>query len=68
MLWGLDFLARRCLGSSVTWQAFRRRFTAFVLASASRYASTLGVRDLLAANLACAWAIRASLLAAGRRP
>ena len=51
-----------------TWRAFRRRFTAFVLGSASRYASPLGVRDLLAANLACAWAIRASLLAAGRRP
>lgn len=51
-----------------TWRAFRRRFTAFVLRSASRYASPLVVRDLLAANLACAWAIRASLLATGRRP
>ena len=51
-----------------TWRAFRRRFSSFVLGSASRYASPLGVRDLLAANLACAWAIRASLLATGRKP
>jgi SAM-dependent methyltransferase len=51
-----------------TWQSFRRRFTDFVLARASRFGSAHGVRDLLAANLACAFAIRAGLLAVARRP
>lgn len=51
-----------------TWHAFRRRFTAFVYERPARFASLLGMRDLLAANLACAWAIRASVLAAARKP
>ena len=51
-----------------TWRAFRRSFTQFVLASASRYASPLGVRDLLAANVALSYSIRGSLLVVGRKP
>jgi len=51
-----------------TWREFRRRFTRFVLERASRYGRLLAVRDLLAANMACAWSIRASLLAAARKP
>lgn len=51
-----------------TWHAFRRRLTRFLLETPSRYGVPLGLRDLLAANAACAWAIRASLLAAARRP
>lgn len=51
-----------------TWRAFRRRLTSFLLESSARYASLMGMRDLLAVNMTWAWAIRASLLAAGRRP
>ena len=51
-----------------TWRAFRRSFTQFVLASASRYASPLGVRDLLAANVALSYSIRKGLLVTGRKP
>jgi ubiquinone/menaquinone biosynthesis C-methylase UbiE len=51
-----------------TWHAYRRRFTRFLAENASRYPSWLVWRDWLAANAACAWSIRASLLVAGRKP
>ena len=51
-----------------TWGSYRRRLSDFVLASASRFASPKGLRALLAANAACAFAIRSSLIAAARKP
>lgn len=57
-----------CDATRETWHAFRRRFTRFVAENASRYRQPLVWRDLLAANVACAWSIRASLLVAARKP
>src|SRR5262245_389073 len=50
-----------CDATRETWQAYRRRFTRFVTENASRYRPVLVWRDLLAANVACAWSIRTSL-------
>ncbi len=51
-----------------TWRAYRRRLTAYICARADRWGSVAGVRDLLAANAALAWAIRTSLLASAGKP
>jgi ubiquinone/menaquinone biosynthesis C-methylase UbiE len=51
-----------------TWHAYRRRLTRFIAENASRYRPRLVWRDLFAANVACAWSIRASLLIAARKP
>ena len=51
-----------------TWRGYRRHLTDFVLARASRYASPAGMRTLLAANAACAFAIRSSLIARALKP
>lgn len=56
-----------CDATRETWHAYRRRFTRFVAENTSRYGPSLVWRDLLVANVACAWSIRASLLVAARK-
>lgn len=51
-----------------TWRAYRKRLTAFVCARTDRWRSMVGVRDLLAANAALAWAIRGCVLVSAGKP
>ncbi len=51
-----------------TFTSFRRHLSAFIAEDASRYTSIEGLRTLWAINVACAWSVRACLLAAGTKP
>jgi len=51
-----------------TWRAYRRRLTRFIADRPSWVRRGEGIRDLLAANVALAWAIRSCLLVRARRP
>jgi MPBQ/MSBQ methyltransferase len=51
-----------------TWRAYRRRLTAFVSARPERWCSMAGIRDLLTANAALAWAIRSCVLVSAGKP
>ena len=50
------------------WGGFRRAFTRFVVSNATWATAAVAWRDLLACNVACAWAIRHCVLVAARKP
>ena len=49
-----------------TWRPFRRRFTDFIARRHRR--SPFALRDLFAANVVCAWAVRHCVLVRARKP
>ena len=49
-----------------TWRAYRRRLTEFI--ARRRRPGSIGFRDLFAANVACAWAVRQCVLVSARKP
>ena len=52
--------------TATTWRAYRRRLTAFI--ARRPFPGSIGFRDLVAANVACAWAVRQCVLVSARKP
>ena len=52
--------------TDATWRSYRRRLTS--LLARRTHTGVFAVRDLLAANVALAWAVRHSVLVAARKP